>query len=200
MRPALSIFSSKPFQRVVSVLLLLAMVLGGAAFLGRLLRLEDGARVESFFTQDTEYDVLFFGSSHMVNGIYPMYLWQAYGIPAYNLAGHGCRPSMAYWLLKMALKYHKPQAAVLDVLFCWEESSELSTSLAHNILDPFPASLTKPRPSGTCIARTRTGQSCCFPWMCTTTAGRSWTAPWSAKRLASLWSLCRKRERRAGFM
>ena len=143
MRPALSIFSSKPFRRAVSVLLLLAMVLGGAAFLGRLLRLEDGARVESFFTQDTEYDVLFFGSSHMVNGIYPMYLWQAYGIPAYNLAGHGCRPSMAYWVLKMALKYHKPQAAVLDVLFCWEESSELSTSLAHNILDPFPASLTK---------------------------------------------------------
>ena len=143
MRPALTNFSSKPFRRAVSVLLLLAMVLGGAAFSGRLLRLEDGARVESFFAQDTEYDVLFFGSSHMVNGIYPMYLWQAYGIPAYNLAGHGCRPSMAYWVLKMALKYHKPQAAVLDVLFCWEESSELSTSLAHNILDPFPASLTK---------------------------------------------------------
>ena len=145
MRPALSILSSKPFRRAVSVLLLLAMVLGGTSFLGRMFRLEDGARMQTFFTQDTQYDVLFFGSSHVINGIYPMYLWEEYGIPAYNLAGHGCRPSMSYWLLQMALPYHKPKAAVLDVLFCWEENSELSTSLAHNIIDPFPASLTKTR-------------------------------------------------------
>ena len=143
MRPVLSILNSKVFRRVVSVLVLLALVSGCTVFLGQMFQMERGARTRSFFTQDTEYDVLFYGSSHVTNGIYPMYLWESMGIPSYNLSGHGCRPSMAYWLLKMTLPYHKPQAAVLDVLFSWEENSELTVSLAHNILDPFPASITK---------------------------------------------------------
>ena len=143
MRPVLSILNSKAFRRIVSVLVLLALVLGCSVFLGQVFQLERGARTRSFFTQDTEYDVLFYGSSHVTNGIYPMYLWESMGIPSYNLSGHGCRPSMAYWLLKMTLPYHKPKAAVLDVLFSWEENSELTVSLAHNILDPFPASITK---------------------------------------------------------
>ncbi len=143
MRPVLSILNSKVFRRVVSVLVLLALVLGCTVFLGQMFQMERGARTRSFFTQDTEYDVLFYGSSHVTNGIYPMYLWESMGIPSYNLSGHGCRPSMAYWLLKMTLPYHKPKAAVLDVLFSWEENSELTVSLAHNILDPFPASITK---------------------------------------------------------
>ena len=143
MRPVLSILSSKLFRRCVSILVLLALVLGGTVFLGQMFQMERGARTRSFFTQDTEYDVLFYGSSHVTNGIYPMYLWESMGIPSYNLSGHGCRPSMAYWLLKMTLPYHKPKAAVLDVLFSWEENSELTVSLAHNILDPFPASITK---------------------------------------------------------
>ncbi len=143
MRPVLSILNSKVFRRVVSVLVLLALVSGCTVFLGQMFQMERGARTRSFFTQDTEYDVLFYGSSHVTNGIYPMYLWESMGIPSYNLSGHGCRPSMAYWLLKMTLPYHKPKAAVLDVLFSWEENSELTVSLAHNILDPFPASITK---------------------------------------------------------
>ena len=140
MRPVLSILSSKLFRRCVSILVLLALVLGGTVFLGQMFQMERGARTRSFFTQDTEYDVLFYGSSHVINGIFPMYLWETMGIPSYNLSGHGCRPSMAYWLLKMTLPFHKPKAAVLDVLFNWEENSELTVSLAHNILDPFPAS------------------------------------------------------------
>ena len=140
MHPVLSILSSKLFRRCVSILVLLALVLGGTVFLGQMFQMERGARTRSFFTQDTEYDVLFYGSSHVINGIFPMYLWETMGIPSYNLSGHGCRPSMAYWLLKMTLPFHKPKAAVLDVLFSWEENSELTVSLAHNILDPFPAS------------------------------------------------------------
>lgn len=145
MRPALSISSSKGLRRGVSILVLAALVLSGTLFCGRVLRLERGERTRDFFAEDAAYDVLFYGSSHVINGIYPMYLWEQYGIPSFNLAGHGCRPSMAYWLLKMTLPYHKPKAAVLDVLFCWEESSELTPSLAHKLLDLFPASVTKTR-------------------------------------------------------
>ncbi len=40
-----------------------------------------------FLASDTEYDVLFFGSSHVYSAISPMQLWKDYGITSYNL---GC--------------------------------------------------------------------------------------------------------------
>lgn len=42
-----------------------------------------------FFSSELEYDVLFFGSSHVHNGISPLYLWKNYGITSYNMAMAG---------------------------------------------------------------------------------------------------------------
>lgn len=42
-------------------------------------------KMADFFNQKREFDVLFFGSSHMHNGILPMNLWDNYGIVSYNL-------------------------------------------------------------------------------------------------------------------
>lgn len=46
-----------------------------------------------FIEHSDSYDVLFFGNSHMANGVFPMELWNDYGIVSYNLAGFGlpCR-------------------------------------------------------------------------------------------------------------
>ena len=87
MRRALSTSS---FKRVVSVALLLALVLSGVAFWSRTLRMNDGYYKNTPFLQDDrEYDVLFFGTSHVVNSVFPMQLWRDYGITSYNLAIHG---------------------------------------------------------------------------------------------------------------
>ena len=109
MHPA-SFISS--FKRFVSILVLLALVLAGVAFFGRALAVVDGPQKNGPFLQDDrEYDVLFFGSSHMVNDVFPMVLWKNYGLTSYNLGGHGASIAASYWELRLATQYHKPKVA-----------------------------------------------------------------------------------------
>jgi hypothetical protein len=51
----------------------------------------------NFFEQDEDFDVLFFGTSHVINGIFPMELWNEYGIVSYNFGGHGNEIATSYW-------------------------------------------------------------------------------------------------------
>lgn len=143
MRPALSIFS---FKRVVSVALLLALVLSGVAFWSNALRMNDGYYKNTpFIREDRQYDVLFFGTSHVVNSVFPMQLWRDYGITSYNLAIHGGSIASSYWMLEMALDYQKPKVAVMDVLLTKSDYMQTDLPMAHAAMDPFPLSMTKLR-------------------------------------------------------
>ena len=42
-----------------------------------------------FLDQPEQYDVLFFGDSSFVNCLFPMEIWEDYGIPGYNLSCYG---------------------------------------------------------------------------------------------------------------
>ena len=143
MRPALSIFS---FKRVVSVALLLALVLSGVAFWSNALRMNDGYYKNTpFIREDRQYDVLFFGTSHVVNSVFPMQLWRDYGITSYNLAIHGGSIASSYWMLETALDYQKPKVAVMDVLLTKSNHMQTDLPMAHAAMDPFPLSMTKLR-------------------------------------------------------
>ena len=143
MRPALSIFS---FKRVVSVALLLALVLSGVAFWSNALRMNDGYYKNTpFIREDRQYDVLFFGTSHVVNSVFPMQLWRDYGITSYNLAIHGGSIASSYWMLETALDYQKPKVAVMDVLLTKSNYMQTDLPMAHAAMDPFPLSVTKLR-------------------------------------------------------
>ena len=143
MRPALSIFS---FKRVVSVALLLALVLSGVAFWSNALRMNDGYYKNTpFLRDDRQYDVLFFGTSHVVNSVFPMQLWRDYGITSYNLAIHGGSIASSYWMLETALDYQKPKVAVMDVLLTKSNYMQTDLPMAHAAMDPFPLSVTKLR-------------------------------------------------------
>lgn len=143
MRPALSIFS---FKRVVSVALLLALVLSGVAFWSNALRMNDGYYKNTpFLRDDRQYDVLFFGTSHVVNSVFPMQLWRDYGITSYNLAIHGGSIASSYWMLETALDYQKPKVAVMDVLLTKSNYMQTDLPMAHAAMDPFPLSMTKLR-------------------------------------------------------
>ena len=37
-----------------------------------------------FYKQQQDFDVLFLGTSHVLNAVYPMELWRDYGIVSYN--------------------------------------------------------------------------------------------------------------------
>lgn len=97
-----------------------------------------------FFDQDEDFDVLFMGTSHVINAVYPMELWDDYGIISYNFGGHSNQMATTYWVMENALEYTTPKVVVIDCLALssnWKCSDIFS--YLHLSLDTFPLSMTK---------------------------------------------------------
>lgn len=95
-----------------------------------------------FYEQKEDFDVLFMGTSHVINAIYPMELWKEYGIVSYNMANHSENICTNYWQLKHALKYTKPKVVVVD-LYAIDGDGKANETYLHNLTDTMPFSLTK---------------------------------------------------------
>ena len=54
-------------------------------------------RKNDFFSQNEDFDVLYFGNSHIINGVFPMDLYNKYGIISYNMANHGITLVTTYY-------------------------------------------------------------------------------------------------------
>ena len=69
-------------------------------------------------------DVLFLGSSLVVNSIIPQEIYNAYGITSYNLGSEQQSIFLSYYWLKEALSYQTPKAVVLDLFFMTDLHSD----------------------------------------------------------------------------
>lgn len=97
-----------------------------------------------FFEQEADFDVLFMGSSKVINSILPMELWKDYGIISYNMGGHGNTIPISYWVLRNALDYTTPKCVVLDCYGSdWNGRINDNFHYAHLSFDAFPLSTTK---------------------------------------------------------
>lgn len=92
-----------------------------------------------FYQQEQDFDVLFLGTSHVLNAVYPMELWRDYGIVSYNMANHSENICTNYWQLKNALQYTKPKVVVID-LYAVDGDSKVNEKYLHNFLDEVPFS------------------------------------------------------------
>lgn len=99
-------------------------------------------RKPTFLENCDDINVLFLGTSHAVNAIFPMELWGEYGIASYNMAGHGNTIPNSYWVMMNALDYAEPKLIVLD---CSGISSpqKTSDSYLHWSMDCFKLSKNK---------------------------------------------------------
>ena len=95
------------------------------------------------------YDLLFFGSSHIFNGLLPLTLYEQTGIFSYNLGMTNEYPAVTYWRLRDALNRSDPQVVVIDVYRALAAEkmpkTENDLGLLHNSLDGMPLSLLKAR-------------------------------------------------------
>lgn len=92
-----------------------------------------------FFKQKEPFDVLFLGTSHVTNGIFPMELWNNHGIVSYNFGGHGNEIATTYWVMKNALDYTSPKLVVIDCLkLRFDQKTSTIFSQVHTSLDAFP--------------------------------------------------------------
>ncbi len=105
---------------------------------------DSDSKYTPFFEQDADFDVLFLGTSHVGYGIYPLELWNDYGIVSYNLGGHANPMATTYWVMENALDYTNPRLVVVD---CFLLSYMIKThslfASAHYSLDAFPYSKNK---------------------------------------------------------
>ena len=99
-----------------------------------------------FFKQKRPFDVLFLGTSHVINGVFPMELWDKYGIVSYNLGGHSNEVATTYWVMKNGLDYTSSKVAVIDCMSLRsDQKASVKYSYVHNSLDAFPLSRNKIR-------------------------------------------------------
>lgn len=120
-------------------------------------RKESVKKYSDFWELAPQTDVLFLGSSHMLNGISPLQLYAEYGITSYNMAKHGGMATESYWMLMNALDYCEPKCVVVDL---WaldrdyqyidlmdgtksEEERNKSVSFFHDNIDSWPLTKTK---------------------------------------------------------
>lgn len=134
----------KIFISCLAVVALILSMLGG---LGRLTqRKASQEKYHDFFREEGDFDVLFLGSSHMMNAVYPMELWNDYGIVSYNMGGHASTLCVSYWVLQNALDYTTPKVVVIDAMGISNDYKVHDTfEYMHHTFDSFPLSINKIR-------------------------------------------------------
>lgn len=94
-----------------------------------------------FYEEETDsIEVLFFGTSHVLDGISPMEIYENYGITSYNLGMLRQPIDVSYYLLKEALKYQSQKVVVYDVSSLFSKGEAVNW---HYMLDEMPISLNK---------------------------------------------------------
>lgn len=133
------------FKRILGIILILAIVIGGiCASSGVLERKDSWEKYADFYSQEEDFDILFLGTSHVMNAIYPMELWNDYGYTSYNFGGHKNRIATSYWVLRNALDYTNPKLVVLDTHLAGKNTKVCDDfSYLHQSFDSMPLSWTK---------------------------------------------------------
>lgn len=97
-----------------------------------------------FFNEDKDIDVLFMGSSHIMNAVFPMELYKDYGITSYNFGGHSNQLATTYWVMENALDYKQPKVVVVDGYLLSEQIKRSTQSrFLHLSFDAFRLTPTK---------------------------------------------------------
>ena len=104
-------------------------------------------KYNEFYKYSGEYEVLFCGSSHMMNAVLPMELWKDYGIHSYNIGNGAETIPVTYHVVLNALDYAAPEVLVMDVFYAYSDQilPEISKEMPHQFFDLLPLSENKLR-------------------------------------------------------
>ncbi len=141
-----AVFMNKnAIKTIISCIITICLLIISLKYLTDLFeRKQSNTKYEPFFSQEEEFDVLFMGTSHVINAIFPMELWKDYGIVSYNFGGHANPLPTTYWVMKNALDYTTPKLMVIDCYhLSYNQKLPSPLSYLHISLDSFPLSSTK---------------------------------------------------------
>ncbi|MBE5800067.1 MAG: hypothetical protein E7321_08985 [Clostridiales bacterium] len=127
-------------KKIAMVALWLAALVCCLMLADKGMRRDDGARkYGAFFADKQGFDVLFLGTSRVLDAVQPMELWRDYGFTSYNMGNNSEPLGMTRWVLDLAMDYHTPKIAVIDVFYMLHELDEAWTyTFRHLFLDEIP--------------------------------------------------------------
>lgn len=132
----------------ISIVICLALTLGCISVVQNVLVDKTSEKLYGTFKEiGNDLDVLFLGSSHVWEGVYPMELWKDYGMASYIVGYSAYRIPMSYWSLELAYLYSQPKLVVIDVALLSEAAISNNPESVHTLLDAFPYSDAKLRAS-----------------------------------------------------
>lgn len=137
-------------KRWAGVALWIAALLACLLLADRVTRRDDSERkYGAFFSDKQGFDVLFLGTSRVLDGVSPMELWRDYGITSYNMGNSSECLDVTEWVLRLALEKHVPRVAVIDVYYIGRRVDDAWTyTYRHLFLDAVPLSPLKCRAVG----------------------------------------------------
>lgn len=136
--------SNSKIKRIIEAFAFLILLLLSSVYASN--RLQDKNCIyknKDFFAEKNQFDVLFFGSSHMELFVSPMELWKKYGITSYNFGAPEEGLPVTYWVMANAFDINKPKVAVVDMHMFNLKGNYSSDEHVHYALDAFPISKTK---------------------------------------------------------
>ena len=109
------------------------------------MRRDDGERkYGNFFAEKNDFDVLFMGTSRVLDAVQPMELGRDYGYATYNMGFSSESLQMTHQVLDLALDYNKPKVVMVDVYYVDHRIDESwAYSFRHAFLDELPLSRRK---------------------------------------------------------
>ncbi len=103
-------------KRVISCVLFAVLLVCAIAKCADVLEYKEARKKYTpFYESETNFDVVFLGTSHMWNHVLPMEMWSEYGISSYNWGYSNCTPAENYYLIQDIVKYTSPKVVVIDV-------------------------------------------------------------------------------------
>ena len=136
----------KNLKRAIWIAVTAAMIVGLVAAMTYVTKNKEPYRQYSpYFTEQENFDVLYFGTSHTMCSVLPMEQWREYGIASYNLGISANRMPETYWTIVNALDYSTPKLIVLDCFYMNSPDKTFSIGQVHLFLDAFPLTLNKLR-------------------------------------------------------
>lgn len=107
---------SKKIQHVLLCVGFTAVLAAAIYGCSRLLEYKEATeQYTAFYEAETNFDVIFLGTSHAYGSVYPMELWREYGIASYNWGYNHCAVAENYHLMREIVKRTDPKLFVVDL-------------------------------------------------------------------------------------
>ncbi|WP_026664085.1 hypothetical protein [Butyrivibrio sp. FC2001] len=144
---------NKKVSLIIKTLAFLAILF--TCFFGVMLLVERKSsfnKNQAFFEEAKKdhIDAFFLGSSHVINGVNPLQLFEEHGYTSYNLGGYGSVLLSSYWQMMLALDYCTPKLVVVDsymlendIRYIDDPAANVDSDELHLNIDRFPLSKTK---------------------------------------------------------